>query len=75
MQMDSGRDWLVTMTDEIICPYKHKCTDHQKLCHNCTHNNGKKSYYQPEYDPSPYYPWITWDPYTSSGTITTWYTT
>lgn len=58
----------------VVCPHKEKCSDVNKLCSSCKHNENR-SYYEPAaplpypYYPYPYYP--TWTPYYPWFTTTT----
>ena len=45
---------------EVNCPYSNKCSDYNKLCSSCKHNE-KRSYYEPV-PHQPYYPYYPYWP-------------
>lgn len=49
---------IETANNVVVCPFMDKCTAYPYSCSSCKHNTGKKSYYEPDYQPY-WYPW--WD--------------
>lgn len=42
--------------NEVICPYKDKCTSCPYYCDGCVNNTGRRNYYKPDIDFSPHEP-------------------
>ena len=48
--------------DDIVCPYKSRCTGFPTKCNKCRHNLGKKDYFEPifpewtKFDSKPFKP-------------------